>query len=85
MSYRLVYKKGVDKTLARLPKSDYIRVSEKILSLADDPRPLGCKKLIGSLNEYRIRVGNYRVIYTVADESITVFVIKIAHRKEVYR
>ena len=85
MAYTIIYKKGIDKELARLPKSDYLRITEKILSLAYNPRPHSCKKLIGSTNEYRIRSGNYRVIYTVADDVLTVVIIKIAHRKDVYR
>lgn len=85
MEYTVIYKKGVDKELARLPKHDYLRITEKILSLASDPRPYGCIKLAGSINEYRIRIGNYRVLYTIEDDIVTLYVIKIAHRKDVYR
>ncbi|MBI4649649.1 MAG: type II toxin-antitoxin system RelE/ParE family toxin [Bacteroidia bacterium] len=83
--YSIVYKKGVEKQLENLPNSDYVRITERILELADNPRPHGCEKLKGSVNEYRIRSGKYRIIYTIADEILIITVIKIAHRKDVYR
>lgn len=73
MKYSLAYKPSAAK------------VKAAINTLSENPRPAGCKKLEGSLNEYRIRVGTYRVVYTIADDVLTVVVIKIAHRKEVYR
>lgn len=83
--YSIVYKKGVEKQLENLHDSDYVNITERILELANNPRPHGSQKLKGSINEYRIRVGNYRVIYTIADEVLIITVIKIAHRKDVYR
>ena len=83
--YSIVYKKGVEKQLENLPNSEYIKITEKIHKLSDNPRPHGYEKLKGSSNEYRIRIGNYRVVYTIADKILIVTVIKIAHRKEAYR
>jgi len=60
------------------------RIVKRIQSLADDPRPYGYRKLSGS-DKYRIRCGDYRILFTVKDEELVVFVIKVAHRKEVYR
>jgi mRNA interferase RelE/StbE len=62
-----------------------LAIESKIDGLSKEPRPSGCKKLQGSENEYRIRIGNYRVIYTVADVVRIVTIIKIAHRKDAYR
>ena len=61
------------------------RIAVAIRALADDPRPPGCKKLAGSSDYFRIRVGDYRVLYEVRDRDILVLVIKIGHRREVYR
>ena len=61
------------------------RVAAAIGALAADPRPSGCMKLAGNTNYYRIRVGDYRVLYEVRDRDVLVLVIKIGHRREVYR
>ncbi len=83
-SYELVFKKSVAKDLRRLPQQDVLRILERIRSLADDPRPFGCEKL-SSRERYRIRVGIYRVIYEIQDRILTVLIVKIAHRSDVYR
>ena len=83
--YTIVFKNKVRKELLVLPNKIISAIEEKIDMLAHNPRPSGCKKLTGSINEYRIRVGNYRIIYTISDNICTIFVIKIAHRKESYR
>ena len=83
-SYELVFKKSVAKDLRRLPQQDVLRILERIRSLAEDPRPLGCEKL-STLERYRIRVGIYRVIYEIQDRILTVLIVKIAHRSGVYR
>ena len=56
-----------------------------IEDLADDPMPVGCKKLVGSEHTYRIRVGDYRIVYDIQNANLTVFVIRIRHRRDVYR
>jgi len=85
MKYALYLKKSAEKELLALPKAYAIQVKDAIVSLAHNPRPAGCKKLTGKTDDYRIRVGTYRVVYTISDKVLTVSVIKIAHRKEVYR
>jgi mRNA interferase RelE/StbE len=62
-----------------------VRIAGRIEKLAANPRPGGCKKLKGGVNEWRIRIGDYRVIYTIEDTTKTVDVTRIAHRKEVYQ
>jgi mRNA interferase RelE/StbE len=83
-SYELVFRKSVAKDLRRVPNDDVARVLERIRSLADDPRPRGCEKLSG-LERYRIRQGVYRIVYEVLDRKLVVLVVKIGHRRGVYR
>ena len=85
MKYTVRYKKSVKKELAKLPKHVYVRVTAKLLALGKGPRPHGCRKLKGSVNEYRLRIGDYRILYTIADDILTVFVIRISDRKDWYR
>ena len=82
--YRIELKKSAGKELAQIPKKDLRRVTEKIAALADNPRPKGCEKLSGQ-DKYRIRQGNYRILYSIEDDVLVVCVVKIAHRKESYR
>ena len=76
---------AAQKQLDSLPVRDQVRIREAIDSLANEPRPRGCKKLKGSTDTWRIRVGNYRVIYEVHDNQLLVLVVEIGHRKDVYR
>jgi mRNA interferase RelE/StbE len=72
--------------MKNLPKDVFIRISGKITALAEDPRPSGVEKLSGSAEDfYRIRVGDYRVLYTIQDKVLLVIIIKVRHRREVYR
>ena len=82
--YRIELKKSAVKELAQIPKKDLRRVTGKIAALADNPRPKGCVKLSGK-DKYRIRQGNYRILYSIEDDVLVVYVVKIAHRKESYR
>lgn len=66
-------------------KRDRRRVVRRIGTLADDPRPPGCEKLVGPGNRYRVREGRYRIVYTIEDAQLVVWVVKVGHRKEVYR
>ncbi len=72
------------KDLERIPKADAQRITEAIRALADNPRPPGVQKLSGQ-ERYRIRQGDYRVIYSVQDADHTVWVVKIGHRRDVYK
>jgi mRNA interferase RelE/StbE len=84
MNYRLEYESGVLRSIERLPRKLQKRILDKIGSLATDPRPLGSIKLANQ-EAYRIRVGDYRIIYTIFDDRLVVLVIDVGHRRDVYR
>ena len=84
MPYRIEYLPPARKVIEKLSRSVQHRILEKIGSLAHDPRPPGCVKLTGQ-DAYRIRVGDYRVIYTIEDKQLIVLVIDVGHRRDVYR
>jgi mRNA interferase RelE/StbE len=77
---RIEIKQSAKKELAHLPKSTAEKVAMQIIALADNPRPNGCKKLVGTEHSYRIRVNDYRVVYTIFDQELIVQVIKLGHR-----
>jgi len=81
--YQLLIEKQVEKQLEKIPSPDYFRVREAIISLSEDPRPLGYKKLKGRTG-YRIRQGNYRIVYDINDYILTVFILAAGHRKDIY-
>ena len=83
--YRVALKSSAEKELFRLPERISARIFSKIKALGVDPRPNGCKKLIGGRDVWRIRIGDYRVIYTIDDEIKKVEVTRIAHRRAVYQ
>ena len=82
--YSLFFKDSVRKDLDSIAKKDLRRIMERIESLTENPRPLGCEKLSGQ-EKYRLRQGNYRIIYSIQDSQLTVWVVKIGHRREIYR
>ena len=83
--YRFLLERAAEKDLARLSSAIHDRVIAAIQTLATNPRPSGCRKLAGSKNDWRIRVGDYRVVYEIADEIRIVRVNRVRHRREVYR
>ncbi len=83
-SYRLLIKPSAVKELEALPLKDRRHVATRLRRLSDQPRPPGCEKLSGH-EFYRVRQGNYRILYEVLDHDPTVTIIKIGHRREVYR
>jgi mRNA interferase RelE/StbE len=83
-AYSIFFKDSVRKDLDAIPKSDLQRIIERIASLAENPRPTGCEKL-SDQEKYRVRQGNYRIIYSIQDTQLTVWVVKVGHRREVYR
>ena len=85
MAYRVIIPKPVQKDITALPRSVRKRISKRIASLQENPRPQGCVKLKGYKNEYRIRVGDYRIRYEVRDDELIVFLLYCLHRKDVYR
>ena len=82
--YSILIKKSAAKELEELPKKDLVKVLVRIEGLADDPRPPGAEKLAG-LELYRVRQGSYRIVYSIEDRVLTVWVVKVGHRREVYR
>ena len=82
--YKLFFKKSVEKDLNGIAKDELIKIIARITALADNPRPPGCEKLTG-LERYRIRQGRYRILYSIQDYELTIWVIKAAHRKDVYK
>jgi len=75
---------SAQKEILRLPKSIQDRILKAISSLGENPRPSGCKKLLGS-DAWRVRVGEYRIVYSIEDGVLRIEVIRVAHRKDVYR
>jgi len=84
MRYTLRVRRSAEKELDRLPEFIHERLSRRILGLEDNPRPQGAKKL-SHREEYRLRVGQYRVLYTIDDEHKIVEIVAVGHRREVYR
>lgn len=84
-SYRVFIKRSAAKELERIPdKRDRRRIVERIRALGDDPRPRGSQKLSGR-DRYRIRQGVYRVLYSIEDDRLVIWVVKVGHWKDVYR
>ena len=83
-SYSLVIKKSAARELRAIPKKDLVRVVGRVQGLAHNPRPTGSEKLSGQ-EWYRIRQGDYRIVYAIDDEARIVEIVKIGHRREVYR
>lgn len=83
-AYRVETQSSSDRDLERLSPMLFERVERKIRALAQDPRPPGCQKLSG-IDMYRVRVGDHRIVYRVNDRSRTIIVLRVRHRREVYR
>lgn len=84
MPYEVEFSTGAARQFTKLPPQTQRRLTPKIDSLREDPRPSGCEKLSG-LDAYRIRVGDHRIVYFIDDSSAIITVATIAHRREVYR
>ena len=85
-SYRVLIKPSAAKEIeAGDQKKDRQRIVARVLALAEEPRPAGCEKLARESDRYRIRVGRYRVVYSIVDDELVVLVVRVAHRKDVYR
>jgi mRNA interferase RelE/StbE len=85
LKYAVLLEKAAARFLLRLRDAKLkARLDETIESLATEPRPPGCRKLVGASDHYRLRVGNYRIIYRVDDGKVTVLVLLLGHRREVY-
>ena len=83
-SYSIEIKRSAAKELTQLPPKDRGRIIARIQALADDPRPVGAEKLSGQ-DRYRVRQGDYRILYEIEDQVLRIMVVKIGHRRDVYR
>jgi len=84
-TYRIEWKRSAEKELRRLPKAVVPRIVAKVTELADDPHPPGSRKLYGASHTYRIRVGNYRIVYSVQGDILTIQIVRVGHRRDIYR
>lgn len=82
--YKVYFRESVEKDFRAIPKKDVRKILHRIESLAAEPRPLGCEKLTGQ-ERYRVRQGQYRIVYSVQNKEFTVWIVKVGHRKNVYR
>ena len=83
--YSVVVARRAIRSIARLPRQDQRRVQAAIDLLADEPRPPGCVALAGEESVYRVRIGNYRILYEVIDARLVIQVVRVGHRRDVYR
>ncbi|HSP00513.1 MAG TPA: type II toxin-antitoxin system RelE/ParE family toxin [Thioalkalivibrio sp.] len=83
-SYRLAFRKSVAKDLRSIPNRDVARIMKRIEALVDDPRPPDSQKRSGQ-ERYRVRQGMYRIVYEIVDDELVVTVVKVGHRRDVYR
>jgi mRNA interferase RelE/StbE len=84
MAYTLEISKTFEKALLNLPEKVVEKILVAVKALAENPRPSGCKKLKGSKTDYRIRIGDYRVIYEIQDGRLVVLLLNVGHRKDIY-
>jgi mRNA interferase RelE/StbE len=82
--YKVYFKESVEKDFRAIPKTDLQKILRRIQALTEDPRPQGYEKLTGQ-ERYRIRQGHYRIVYSIQDKELTVWIVKVGHRKGVYR
>ena len=84
MKYEIRILRSAEKEMDKLPAIIRSRISNRILSLEDNPRPRGAKKL-SARDEYRLRIGDYRILYTASDSDAVIIIIAVGHRREIYR
>lgn len=85
MTYQVLFQPSALRELRKLPREIQVRIVTRSETLAKEPRPPGVKKLKGMKELYRLRVGKYRMIYQIQDERLVVLVVRIGHRRDVYR
>ncbi|MDO9141629.1 MAG: type II toxin-antitoxin system RelE/ParE family toxin [Methylobacter sp.] len=85
MAYEIIIKPSTEKSFARLEKAQQIKIVKAIENLAANPRPQGFKKLKSDAELYRIRVGDYRIIYSIDNNVLIITVVKVGHRKDIYK
>jgi mRNA interferase RelE/StbE len=84
VEYKVYFKKSVEKDFRTISKKDLQKILRRIGALAKDPRPSGHEKLTGQ-ERYRVRQGRYRIVYSIQDKELTVWVVKVGHRKGIYK
>jgi mRNA interferase RelE/StbE len=82
--YEVFFRESVWKDLRKISKKNLRNILKRIKGLSEDPRPSGCEKLTGQ-DRYRLRQGKYRIVYSIQDYELTVWIVKVRHRKDVYR
>jgi mRNA interferase RelE/StbE len=82
--YSIYFRNSVEKDFKTVPKKDIRKILERIKSLSSKPRPPGCEKLTGQ-ERYRVRQGRYRIVYSIQDVERTVWIVKVGHRRDIYR
>lgn len=85
MPYIVLIERNAEKDIKKLPKEVLIKLKPLLIALKENPRPQGCRKIVGSIQDWRIRLGEYRVLYEIVEQRIEVRIMKIKHRKDVYR
>jgi len=83
-AYKIFFRKSVGKDFSAIPKRDLRKILRRIEMLSEDPRPSGCEKLTGQ-ERFRVRQGRYRIVYSIQDKDLTVWIVKVGHRKDIYR
>ena len=82
--YKVHFRASVEKDFTSIPKKDLKKILKRIKGFVENPRPWGCEKLTGQ-ERYRLRQGRYRIVYSIKDDGLAVWVVKVAHRKDIYR
>ena len=82
--YKVHFKASVERDFTTIPKKDLKKILKRIEGLTENPRTLSCEKLTGQ-ERYRLRQGRYRIVYSIQDDELTVWVVKVGHRKDIYR
>jgi mRNA interferase RelE/StbE len=83
-AYKVLFKASVEKDFAAIPKRELKKILKRVAGLVDNPSPSGCEKLTGQ-ERYRLRQGRYRIVYSIQDDDLTVWVVKVGQRKDIYR
>jgi mRNA interferase RelE/StbE len=83
-AYKVYFRESVEKDFSSIAKKDLAKILRRIRRLSDDPRPPGCEKLTGQ-ERYRVRQGRYRILYSIQDKTLTIWIVRVGHRKDIYR
>jgi len=84
-NYKILFSSTAEKSLKKIPKKDLVRILDVIQALSSNPYPDGCRKLSGEVRAFRVRFGQYRIIYEIENKKLIVLVLKIGHRRDIYK